>query len=257
MARFSLNLETWWRGLPLHQRIDEAARAGFTTAEMWALNEGERDPATLLKVSRDAGIKIVHCTVTVPDLAGASASDAQAAFVASIERTQVLGARYATVVGHKNIAGMSKADMLAVYQERMAAAAPLFEQAGVIATIEPFNPYNHPGFFIYGAGDAVAICRAINSPNVKLNWDLFHMQRSEGNVVHHLRQGFDQCGLLQVADSPERFEPGTGEMDYGYILREAFKLGFNGPIGLECFPAKGAEVVALERIRTLASELNL
>ena len=256
IERFSLNLETWWRELPLHARIDAAARAGFKTAEMWGLGEGERDPGTLRQVSRDAGIEIVHCTVNVPDLAAASPAEVRSSVTSSLDQINALGARYGTVVGHKNVEGMSKGDMLKAYRDRIAEVAPLFEQADVIATIEPFNPFNHPGFFIYGADDAVAMCRAINSPNVKMNWDLFHMQRHEGNLVTRLREGFDQVGLLQIADSPDRREPGTGELDYGFVLSEALKLGFAGPMGLECFPPDGQEAQAIERIRALASELH-
>jgi len=149
-----------------------------------------------------------------------------------------------------------RARLAPLVRDRMAEVAPLFEAAGVIACIEPFNPYNHPGYFLNGASDAVAIARAINSPNVKLNWDLFHMQRAEGNVVHQLREGIDQCALIQIADSPDRHEPGTGEMNYAYILNEAKRLGFSGPIGLECFPVQGTEKAALARLRKLADELN-
>ncbi len=256
LERFTLNLETWWRPMPHSYRIEQAARAGFTTAEMWSLGEGERDPALLRRQSRDAGIEIIHCTVTVPpQMAAATSASVREMVTASLDRIATLGARYATIVGHQNVEGMTRADMLAAYQDHIAAIAPLFEAADVTLCIEPFNPFNHPGFFIYGAGDAVAICRAVNSPRVKLNWDLFHMQRHEGNVVHHLREGFDQLGLVQIADSPDRHEPGTGEMNYAYILGEAFKLGFAGPIGLECFPLPGTEERAIENVRALAGAL--
>lgn len=256
LNRFAVNLESWWRALPLHARIDAAARAGFVRAEMWGLGDNDRAPTLLRTVSRDAGIKIVHCTVNVPNLASASTADTLDAVERSLEQIMALGAQYGTVVGHRNVDGMSKSDMLARYQDRLADVAPLFEAAGVIACIEPFNPFNHPGHFLYGAEDAVSICRSINSPNVKVNWDLFHMQRHEGNVVHYLGDGFDQCGLIQIADSPGRRQPGTGEMNYTYILNEALRLGYSGPFGLECFADEGAEETAIEDIRILGRRLN-
>lgn len=253
--RFTLNLETWWRPDPLAERIDNAVRAGFSTAEMWGLGKDERDPAALRKRSRDAGINIIHCTVSVPVIANAKYVEMRDAVSAALEQIVALGARYGTVVGHQVVDGMNQEAMLSAYRDRMAEVATLFEEADVIACIEPFNPYNHPGYFIYGAQEAVAIARAIGSPNVKLNWDLFHMQRAEGNVVHQLREGIDQCALLQIADSPDRHEPGTGEMNYAYILNEARRLGFAGPIGLECFPERGKEDAAVARIRELARRL--
>lgn len=253
--RFTLNLETWWRPTPLPERIDKAARAGFTTAEMWNLGADERDPVALRQRSRDAGITIIHCTVRAPVIASATPGEMHDAVSSSLDQIVALGARYGTVVGHQLVDGMDREDMLATYRDRMAEVAPLFEAAGVIACIEPFNPYNHPGYFIYGAKDAVGIARSIGSPNVKLNWDLFHMQRAEGNVVHHLREGIDQCALIQIADSPDRHEPGTGEMNYTYILNEARRLGFAGPIGLECFPERGKEDEAVARIGALAESV--
>ncbi len=256
LSRFTLNLETWWRPAPLDKRIDLAARAGFTTAEMWNLGEGERNPTLLRQQSREAAIQIIHCTVDVPaQMAAATPAQVRESVIASLDNITTLGARYATIVGHQSVDGMAKWEMLAAYQDHIAAIAPLFEAANVTLCIEPFNRFNHPGFFIYGAEDAVKICRAVDSPNVQINWDLFHMQRHEGNVVHHLREGFDHIGLLQIADSPDRREPGTGEMNYAYILKEAMALGYDGPIGLECFPVRGEEARALENVRALAAAL--
>lgn len=253
---FTLNIETWWRGQPLLERIDAAAKSGFSSVEMWWLgNESDRSPKTLKQRAQDAGVEVIHCTVNVPNLAGASEKDAREAVESSLEQIQTLGARYATIVGHSDVEGMTKPEMLAAYKANLRAIAPLFEVAQIIGCIEPFNPFDHPEHFLYGADDAVSICRSIDSANVKVNWDLFHMQRHEGNVVHRLREGLDQCALLQIADSPHRREPGTGEMDYSYILNEAFELGFSGPIGLECFPEIGAEDLALDRLHSIALKL--
>lgn len=169
LARFTINIETWWRPAPLTERIEAAARAGFSTVEMWSLGTDERDPATLKRRSRDAGLNIIHCTVKVPVIASATPQEMRDAVSASLDQISVLGARYGTVVGHEAVEGMTHTDMLAAYRDRMTEVAPLFEAAGVIACIEPFNPYNHPGFFLYGASDAIAIARSIDSANVKLN----------------------------------------------------------------------------------------
>jgi hydroxypyruvate isomerase len=72
---------------------------------------------------------------------------------------------------------------------------------------------------------------------IKINWDLYHMQISEGDLCGHLRDGFDQVGYIQVADHPGRHEPGTGEICYKRVFEELSKLGYTGPIGLECTPA--------------------
>lgn len=256
LSVFTLNVETWWRDRSLAARFDAAAKAGFTQAEMWGLDDSARAPAHLKKTANDAGVEIVHCTVNVPNFANTSASKVYEAAQKSLDQIQTLGAQYATIVAHANVDGMSKSDMLATYQERLQEITPLFEAAGVMGLVEPFNPYNHPGHFMYGASDAVDICRNIDSPSIKLNWDLFHMQRAEGNVVYELEQGIDQCGYLQIADSPHRREPGTGEMNYAFILSQAMSLGYSGPIGLECFPSEGTENLAVRRVIELAEAMK-
>ncbi len=96
---------------------------------------------------------------------------------------------------------------------------------------------DHKGHCLYGSPDAVRICREVNSPMVKINWDLYHMHISEGDLCGHLKEGFDQVGYLQLADHPGRNEPGTGEIHYPRVLRQAYELGYRGYVGLECRPA--------------------
>jgi len=82
---------------------------------------------------------------------------------------------------------------------------------------------------------------------VKINWDLYHMQISEGDLCGRLKDGFDQLGYLQLADHPGRHEPGTGEIHYNRVLRQAYELGYRGYVGLECNPTeeiKAAKAVA-------------
>jgi hydroxypyruvate isomerase len=111
---------------------------------------------------------------------------------------------------------------------------------------------DHPGHCLFGSAAAIEICRAVGSPHVKLNWDLYHMQISEGDLCRHLREGFDHVGYVQLADNPGRHEPGTGEIRYERVLRELHELGYRGFVGLECSPLADEEsaasrVAALER----------
>jgi len=256
LAPFTLNLESWWYDKPFLDRIDLAAKAGFQTAEMWDPVKADIPIADMVSGAKDAGIKIIHCTLGVPKLAQSSTTETLEMVKTSIEHVKALGADYATIVGHNNIAGKTYAEMVGPLQDRLADIAPLLEDANIMGCLEPFNPYNHPEHFLHGAEDAVRICREINNPNLKLNWDLFHMQRAEGNVVHNLKVGMDQCALIQIADSPARQQPGTGEMNYGFILNEAFKMGFKGPIGLECFPDPKTIDQAIADVAALGASLK-
>ena len=255
LTPFTLNLESWWYDKAFLERIDLAAKAGFQTAEMWDPVKDGIPIKDMAGRAKDAGIKIIHCTLGVPKLATATSAKTLARVKTSIEHVKTLGADYATIVGHDNIPGKTYGEMIGPLQDRLAEIAPLLKDAGIMGCLEPFNPYNHPEHFLHGAKDAVRICREINNPNLKLNWDLFHMQRAEGNVVHNLKEGIDQCALIQIADSPARRQPGTGEMNYSFILGEAFAAGFNGPIGLECFPDPKAIDQAIADVAALGASL--
>jgi hydroxypyruvate isomerase len=108
-----------------------------------------------------------------------------------------------------------------------------------VAILEPFNPVDHAGHFLNGSRDALAVCRAVDSPAVKLNWDLYHMQLTEGNLIASLRDGIDQIGYVQIADVPGRHQPGTGEINYTQVFAALDDVGYGGPIGLECWPKNG------------------
>ena len=86
------------------------------------------------------------------------------------------------------------------------------------------------------------------SPWVKINWDVYHLQIMEGDLARRIREGFDEIGYIQIADNPGRNEPGTGEINYTRVFQELESLGYDKPVGLECWPVDG-EAAAAERIR--------
>jgi hydroxypyruvate isomerase len=152
-----------------------------------------------------------------------------------------------TVVGGNDQPGMTQAQMHENIIKGLKLVAPIAEDNGIVLILEPMNiRVDHKGHCLYGSTDAVRICREVNSKFVKINWDLYHMQLSEGDLCGRLKDGFDQVGYLQLADSPGRHEPGTGEINYARVLKQAHDLGYNGYVGLECNPTD--ELVAAKRV---------
>ena len=88
----------------------------------------------------------------------------------------------------------------------------------------------------------------MGSPHVKLNWDLFHMQRYEGNLIDNLRKGRQHIGYVQIADSPDRNEPSTGEVNYATVLEAVREIGYRRPVGVECIPLEADGVAAARRV---------
>ena len=240
LSGFALNTESWFLDRPFVERFDAAARAGFSHVEFWALNDQDRSAGRLAKVAADAGVSIAQIVGDAPALAR---TDASGEFLENckraVERAKILDTDVITFVGHQNVDGIPKADSLTAYTDHMAAAAPIFADAEVFAAIEPFNPYDHPGHFIYGSHDAVEIVRTVGSPFIKLNYDLFHMQRAEGELIGNLRKAADMICYAQIADAPDRGQPGTGDVNYANVIAALRAAGYTRPIGLEFWAKDG------------------
>jgi hydroxypyruvate isomerase len=103
---------------------------------------------------------------------------------------------------------------------------------------------------LHGSTDALRIVRAVGSPRVKICWDLYHMQISEGDLCGRMREGIDEIGYFQLADTPGRNDPGTGEVHYPRVMRAAWELGYRGWVGLEFTPRDGA-VEAARRVAAI------
>jgi hydroxypyruvate isomerase len=157
----------------------------------------------------------------------------------AIEVADILDAPMFTIVGHQVVDGIDQPTSVRNIERALAGVVPMLEAAGRTAILEPFNPVDHQGHFLNGSSDALAICRSIDSPAVKINWDLYHMQLTEGNLIASLRAGIDQVGYVQIADVPGRHQPGTGEINYTHVFAALDHLGYKGPIGLECWPEDG------------------
>ena len=161
------------------------------------------------------------------------------------------------VVAGNNQKGMTKEQMHAQVIKVLRRVAPIVEREKVMLILEPMNGrVDHPGHCLYGSEDAVKICRAVDSPMVKINWDLYHAHISEGDLCGHLKEGIDQLGYVQLADHPGRNEPGTGEIYYPRVMRQLKELGYTGYVGLELAQAHlrlGSRVTVIEAAQALGN----
>jgi hydroxypyruvate isomerase len=237
-TKFAVNIEMWWRKLPFLDRIRKTAEFGFPAVEFWPY-EG-KDLSAISELCQELGIEISQFTAWgfTPGMNNPANEDK---FVATIEEAcgvaNDLKCRKMTVVAGNDQEGMTQDEMLAQVTKALQRAAPICEKHKVMMILEPMNGrVDHPGHCLYGSPDAVRICREVDNDYCKINWDLYHMQITEGDLCGRLRDGFDQVGYLQLADHPGRNEPGTGEVHYNRVLKEAYDLGYRDFVGLECRP---------------------
>jgi hydroxypyruvate isomerase len=119
--------------------------------------------------------------------------------------------------------------------ETLKQCAPLLEESGMVMEVEPLNGLvDHAGHFLQRSDESVDVIDQVNSPNVKLVFDVYHQQITEGNVIRNATNYIDRINHYHIADNPGRNQPGTGEMNYVNILKAIKGTGFDGFIGLEC-----------------------
>ncbi|KAL7636399.1 UNVERIFIED_CONTAM: hypothetical protein RMT77_013174 [Armadillidium vulgare] len=129
-----------------------------------------------------------------------------------------------------------------ILEENLLWANEVLQKEGVIGLIEPINPVFKPGYFLNSYEIAVDVIKKINSPNIRLQLDLFHLQMICGNVSNNIKRLLPYTGHVQVAQSPDRFEPSfEGELNMKYVFNELQKAGYEGPVGCEYIPSKSTE----------------
>ncbi len=239
-TRFAMNLEMWWGGKSYVERLNAAADLGFRDVELWAWAGKDLQALADAAAARDVSIAQFTGWGFSPGLADPAHHDEFVRGIdQAIEVAQTLRAPMATVLAGNDVEGLSREQMHANVISALQRVAPLVESAGLMLILEPLNTrVDHRGYCVSTSDDGLAICRAVDSPMVKLNWDLYHQQITEGDLIRRLQGGFDQVGYFQLADNPGRMEPGTGEINYSAVLKAIHELGYRKPIGVECSPSK-------------------
>jgi len=161
-----------------------------------------------------------------------------ASFLADVEKAvayhQVMGNRWATVTTGLSVDYLSLAKQTSNVVEGFKRAAELVDGTGLTLVLEPLNVLvNHAGYHVVSSQHGAEIIDRVDSPQVKLLFDIYHQQISEGNLVNNIRQYWDRIAYFQAGDVPGRKEPGTGEIRYNRVFREIYEKGYKGVVGME------------------------
>ncbi len=118
----------------------------------------------------------------------------------------------------------------------LAFAARRLKEAGLALLVEPINTFDIPGFFLTGTRQALDVIRATGADNLFLQYDIYHMQRMEGELAATIEANLASIRHIQLADNPGRHEPGTGEINYRYLFDRLDRIGYTGWVGCEYKP---------------------
>jgi 2-dehydrotetronate isomerase len=255
MVRYTANIAFLFADRPFLARIPAAKAAGFDRVEChFPYDHG-------IEELRDhlgrAGVQLTGLN-TAPgpgadDWGLAGMPGREAAFLAGFE--QALG--YATALGAGVIhvmAGVLPEDARAAarrtYVENMRRAGAMAAGTGVTLVLEPLNTRDKPGYLVSRSDEIVDILAEIDRPEVKLLFDVYHVQIMEGDVLTRLARHWDRIGHVQIAAVPSRAEPDEGEVNYAAVLDALDARGWAGLVGLEYKP-RGRTEEGLGWMRTL------
>jgi hydroxypyruvate isomerase len=133
--------------------------------------------------------------------------------------------------------GVAPARAEAALVENLRFAAKELRKAGITLVLEALNTQDMPGFFVSTTAHALRILDAVGDDNLLYQYDIYHMQRMEGELAETLRAQLKRIGHIQLADNPGRHEPGTGEINFQFLLPHLDRIGYRGWVGCEYKPA--------------------
>jgi hydroxypyruvate isomerase len=253
MPKLSACIEMIFRDLPFVDRIAATKAAGLDTVEFWGWRNKELDAIRAACDQHGVTVATFGVDTGGPLTVPGDIDALMTGFAESIEAAQKLGVSTLLCTTGNEQAGKTRAEQRDLIVAKLQAAAPLLEDAGITLVLEPLNVLvDHAGYYLVTTADALSILDEVGSPNVKLLFDIYHQQISEGNVLRNLLGNLDWVGHIHAADNPGRNEPGTGELNYGMIFRKLDEAGYSGYVGLEYRPTVDP-AETLRRVSALAS----
>jgi len=259
---FSICPEMMFPDVKLERRVALVAKHGFTRIDIWdwrvrdldelerelkkhgvSLNAfgGHRDASTSIASERAGFLKELRASL---DVAERFECDQLIVFSDGINPA-IPGTDPPVMPAKPN--RIPDAEKMKNVKEALGDAVELAERRGVTLLVEALNGIDHPDYFLSRSALTFEVIRDVESKRLRMLYDVYHMQRSEGDIIHTLSEDLDLVGYIHFADSPGRGEPGTGELDLGNILKALDALRYARGFGFE-YRALTSEEEAMRRV---------
>ena len=253
MTKLAANLSLLFPQLPFPERFAAAAKAGFRYVEYqfpYAFGSAKEIAAA----AHSAKVEVVLHNLPAGDAAkgdrGISCqpermSEYREGVDRAIEYAKAAGCPRLNSLAGIPSRGLEREKARQTLIENLRYAAGKLKAAGLTLLTEPCNPRTIPGFLLNSSKEGIKVIDAVGADNLLLQYDVFHMQIVEGDIAKTIERLLPRIGHIQVADVPDRNEPGTGEVNYPWLLAQIERLGYKGWIGAEYIP-KGDTVEGLK-----------
>jgi len=259
-------LEMVFTGLPYLERITKIAASGFDCVEFWFhdgtfngtdCSGGAKDAKALKKACAAAGVTINNMVVNSPDggLGGSLVrAEDRSKYLARLQEViafaKACGCRQAITCTGNLQPDLTRNQMRRNIEQTLGEAAAIATKQNFVLFLECLNTRtDHFNYFLDSSAEGAAIVRAINSPNLRLLYDVYHMQIMEGSVISNIEENLDVIGHFHSAGVPGRHELMDGELNYREIVRRIDAGGYTGAFGLEYSPAMADHARSLRATR--------
>jgi hydroxypyruvate isomerase len=248
MPKFSANLSMLFNEVDFLDRFASAAKAGFKAVEyMFPYEWSKEELAGALESNQ---LEQVLFNLPAGDWAGGERGIAcipgrEGEFKDGVESAlayaEALRCPTVNCLIGLTPEGVSADRVRQIIVDNLRYAAAALEEKGVQFVVEMLSHKAVPGFYLVKTADALQLLENVNHPNLKLQYDVYHMQIMEGNLIETLSANMSRIGHIQIADNPGRHEPGTGEINYANVFAAIDETGYQGWVGCEYAPAVTTE----------------
>ena len=246
MPKFAANLSMLFTEVPFIERFGAARTAGFEAVEF--LFPYAFDPDDLLeRLQRHQLQLVLHNLPPAFQSPGGMACDPRRK--AEFEDSVKTALEYASELQVPRVhcmagilpGGLAPERAHETFVANLQFAADQFAPLGIDVLVEPINTYDIPGYFLTGTRQALAILAEADRPNLGLQYDIYHMQRMEGELSNTIRAALPHIRHIQFADTPGRHEPGTGEIHFRHLFNLLDEIGYAGWVSAEYLPSGSTE----------------
>jgi len=238
--KYACELDWFREAMTWDQALDVYKQHGFEAVEYNGLLRHPLSEVEDLRKKLDARGMEFGIFVANPggwDRAGVVDPKQHAAFLEEVTKTieyhKVIGNRSATTLAGMTMPGVSRSTQRRSCIEGFKRAADLLAGTSLALVVEPLNHIDHPGFFMTRADELAEVIAAVGSPNVRILYDFYHLQVTQGNLIRDFQQYYDLVSYIQTGDVPGRKEPGTGEVNYRNVFKAVHEKGYRGIVGME------------------------
>jgi len=252
MTKLAANLTMLYNEVDFLDRFDAAAKSGFAGVE-YLFPYAYPKEQLAERLAKHKLTQVLH-NLPAGDWAGGERGIAchpqrvgefQDGVGKAIDYARALGCRQVNCLAGIAPANADPEKIRATFVDNLSFAADELEAAGIKLLIEPINTYDIPGFWLSRTQQALDVIRDTGSSNLFLQYDIYHMQRMEGELANTIKAHLPQIAHVQLADNPGRNEPGTGEINYRFLFGFLDAIGYGGWVGCEYKP-KGKTIDGLD-----------